>query len=355
MSGALSAPRSAASDDERPGQWHVAYVHLPKTGGSSIGAALAAGGAAACAQDAQPDELGMCDCAHRDCLQRSQAAVVGGCTHAAHHREASSRWQGHTVYVATIRLPRAWFLGGGPGGRRVRRGGSRLWQGRRRARTRRSYMLAGFGAVLEEELLAAGRRWQPPLRPRPSSRWRAHGAAAAAASARRRCRRRVLGSAAPPADQADVKYYFAGATNWRCSPSRARRTGRCARSRRCRRSSPSRGALAGRNLTLAARTRRAASGRRLLPETRAVESVEQHYQLDDALSRRRAQGLRRALRRREGGLGSGGQPYAARYPHLQSAYRNEHAFGKEENRKSRPPPRPHFIGGKTSTRSGNGR
>ena len=52
----------------------------------------------------------MCDCAHRDCLQRSQAAVVERPYSTLRTIvRASSRWQGHTVYVATIRSPRAWF------------------------------------------------------------------------------------------------------------------------------------------------------------------------------------------------------------------------------------------------------
>ena len=72
---ALLAARRPTTSGQN--QWHVAYVHLPKTGGSSIGAALAAGGAAACAHKTHNlKELGMCDCAHRDCLQKSQAAVV---------------------------------------------------------------------------------------------------------------------------------------------------------------------------------------------------------------------------------------------------------------------------------------
>ena len=314
----VQAPRRATAADGRLAR---RVRPLAEDGRLGIGAALPRRRGGVRAQDANLKELGMCDCAHRDCLQRSQAAGERPYTLRTIVR-LSSRWQGHTVYVATIRRrargsTRRWATGVSA---RTARRIPTLQRSCRRARTRRSCAPAGFGATRRRAFAAGGRR-QPPLRPADRRVvWRACAPAAAAARPRRRCRRRVLGERGA----AEVTSTTSSTT------SRAPTVRRCsAHARRQLGGVPIEalptlafmGALAGRNSRSVAHERGARlGGRRLLPESRAVEPVEQHGQPTTrctAVSRPRV--ASRACRR-EGAQGLiGKQLYACAYPHSRSS------------------------------------
>ena len=306
---ALLAARRPTTSGQN--QWHVAYVHLPKTGGSSIGAALAAGGAAACAHKTHNlKELGMCDCAHRDCLQKSQAAVVERPYSTLRTIvRASSRWQGHTVYVATIRSPRAWFYSAvghwcvgaygaaDPDFAKEPPSCSNTTLMRaswfRRHSKKSCSRPAGDGSC--RCVLPTVESFGVPAAP-----------AAAAASASSTVSAARLGERGAKCDQADVKYYFAGANPQLAMLGRiaGKRTGRCARSRRCRRSRP----WAARRAEPHARPLGARLGGRLRNVHRGLGRAALPARRR-AVPRRRAQGC--VARFADAvSLGSGRQPYA---------------------------------------------
>lgn len=115
-----STPRlcRACTEAEQPASsWRVAVVHIPKTGGMSIGKALAKAAEtkrrAAC--NVQTAGIPLCPCLCDSCFSRSVALIAecSSSTIALHIQKsvtasaiASTRW----LYVATIREPRAWFL-----------------------------------------------------------------------------------------------------------------------------------------------------------------------------------------------------------------------------------------------------
>ena len=327
---ALLAARRPTTSGQN--QWHVAYVHLPKTGGSSIGAALAAGGAAACAHKTHNlKELGMCDCAHRDCLQKSQAAVVERPYSTLRTIvRASSRWQGHTVYVATIRSPRAWFYSAvghwcvgaygaaDPDFAKEPPSCSNTTLMRaswfRRHSKKSCSRPAGDGSC--RCVLPTVESFGVPAAP----------AAAAASASSTVSAARPRGSAAPlKCDQADVKYYFAGANpqlamlgriaseaNWAVCTIEALPTLLAFM-----------GALAGRNLTLGrTNAARGWAGAASFQKRVPWSSVEQHYQLDDALYRGVAPKgcvARFADAKVRKVWDRAGNRTRARYPHLQQS------------------------------------
>ena len=265
----------------------------------------------------------MCDCAHRDCPQ-SQAAVVERPPHAAHHRGraalARARSRRHHPVAARVVL-----LGGGP----LCVGGTADpdLQRRRRARTRscarwfrrhRKELLATCGRRQRRCVLPTVESFMCLRCPRPQRRAprREVGGASSGSAASLKC------------DQADVKYYFARQPTGDAGRIASEANWACARSRRCRRPRLH-GALAGRNPTPAARTRRAAGRRRLLPETVPWSPVEQHYQLDDAPTAGRP-GCARLPTRRCARFGIGRATVRVRGIRIyNNRYRNElHANGK---------------------------
>ena len=104
-----STPRLCQACERKPNVtkdhgWRIAVLHTPKTGGTSIGHALAASGVTAC--NVQTAGIPLCPCLCQPCFERS-VAVIAECSAAtiAQRTRSTGRW----LWVATIRSPREWF------------------------------------------------------------------------------------------------------------------------------------------------------------------------------------------------------------------------------------------------------
>lgn len=92
--------------------WRAAIVHTPKTGGMSIGRALAALGIAAC--NVQTAGVPLCPCLCSSCFERARA-VLAECTASMIARRVAipaspPRAKGsHWLWIAIVRSPQAWF------------------------------------------------------------------------------------------------------------------------------------------------------------------------------------------------------------------------------------------------------
>ena len=95
-----------AADD-----WRIAYIHTPKTGGSSVARAIAQAQVAACI--VQTAGTGLCPCGkprNADCLARPRVVMAErpfGTMSAEYVRPTGHRkW----LWVAVVREPRSWFF-----------------------------------------------------------------------------------------------------------------------------------------------------------------------------------------------------------------------------------------------------
>lgn len=110
-----STPRLCKACKSHPSietsSWRVAYVHIPKTGGMSIGKALAAARAPAC--NVQTAGVPLCPCLCSPCFERS-LAVAAECpsTTVAPRIENTAKEfpRNKWLWVAIVRTPRDWFF-----------------------------------------------------------------------------------------------------------------------------------------------------------------------------------------------------------------------------------------------------
>lgn len=117
---------STLTDD----RWRVAYVHIPKTGGTSIGRALARAGVAACVVMTSSTGLQGCGSTFTSRLMRMQQTrvIIAERPYVDVQRYVQPTGHNKWLFVAVVREPRSWFysavaqwcLGTGVGRRSLR-------------------------------------------------------------------------------------------------------------------------------------------------------------------------------------------------------------------------------------------